>query len=183
MSKNRVFVIGVGMTKFEKPGSREGWDYPAMAKESGTKALEDAGITFERDRAGPRRLRLRRVDVRAARRLRARHDRDPDHQRQQQLLHRVDRAVPGRAVGTRRAGRLRTGAGLREDAARLAVGQLSGPRTAAGSPHPGRGGAASSSRSRRRRGCSARPVSNTCSATAPPPSTSPRSARRTIGIR
>jgi acetyl-CoA acyltransferase len=46
-SKNRVFVIGVGMTKFEKPGSREGWDYPAMAKESGTKALEDAGITFD----------------------------------------------------------------------------------------------------------------------------------------
>ncbi len=47
MSKNRVFVIGVGMTKFEKPGSKEGWDYPAMAKESGTKALEDAGISFD----------------------------------------------------------------------------------------------------------------------------------------
>src|SRR6202161_3576928 len=47
MSMNRVFVIGVGMTKFEKPGSKEGWDYPAMAKESGTKALEDAGITFD----------------------------------------------------------------------------------------------------------------------------------------
>lgn len=46
-NKNRVFVIGVGMTKFEKPGSKEGWDYPAMAKESGTKALEDAGIGFE----------------------------------------------------------------------------------------------------------------------------------------
>jgi acetyl-CoA acetyltransferase len=35
------------MTKFEKPGGKEGWDYPAMARESGTKALEDAGITFE----------------------------------------------------------------------------------------------------------------------------------------
>ena len=46
MSNNRVFVIGVGMTKFEKPGSREGWDYPAMARESGTKALEDAGIAL-----------------------------------------------------------------------------------------------------------------------------------------
>jgi acetyl-CoA acyltransferase len=44
---NRVYVIGVGMTKFEKPGRREGWDYPAMAKESGTKALEDAGITYD----------------------------------------------------------------------------------------------------------------------------------------
>ncbi|HEX4904761.1 MAG TPA: lipid-transfer protein [Acidimicrobiales bacterium] len=45
--KNRVFVIGVGMTKFEKPGRREDWDYPQMAKESGTKALEDAGITYD----------------------------------------------------------------------------------------------------------------------------------------
>jgi acetyl-CoA acetyltransferase len=43
----KVFVIGVGMTKFEKPGRREGWDYPQMAKESGTRALEDAGISFE----------------------------------------------------------------------------------------------------------------------------------------
>jgi acetyl-CoA acyltransferase len=44
---NRVFVIGVGMTKFEKPGGREGWDYPQMAKESGTKALDDAGISYD----------------------------------------------------------------------------------------------------------------------------------------
>jgi acetyl-CoA acetyltransferase len=43
---NRVFVIGVGMTKFEKPGRREGWDYPEMAQESGSKALEDAGIDY-----------------------------------------------------------------------------------------------------------------------------------------
>ncbi|PTR24810.1 acetyl-CoA acetyltransferase [Rhodococcus sp. OK519] len=42
---NRVFVIGVGMTKFEKPGARE-WDYPDMAREAGTKALEDAGIDY-----------------------------------------------------------------------------------------------------------------------------------------
>ena len=47
MNRNRVFVVGVGMTKFEKPGSREGWDYPDMARESGTKALADAGLTFE----------------------------------------------------------------------------------------------------------------------------------------
>lgn len=47
MRGNRVFVIGVGMTKFEKPGRREGWDYPAMAKESGEKALADAGIAFD----------------------------------------------------------------------------------------------------------------------------------------
>src|ERR1700704_5051657 len=34
------------MTKFEKPGRREDWDYPQMAKEAGTRALEDAGISF-----------------------------------------------------------------------------------------------------------------------------------------
>ncbi|PKV99978.1 acetyl-CoA acetyltransferase [Amycolatopsis echigonensis] len=42
---SKVFVVGVGMTKFEKPGARE-WDYPDMARESGTKALEDAGIEY-----------------------------------------------------------------------------------------------------------------------------------------
>ncbi len=43
---SRTFVIGVGMTKFEKPGSKD-WDYPDMAKESGTKALTDAGIPYD----------------------------------------------------------------------------------------------------------------------------------------
>ena len=41
----KVYVIGVGMTKFEKPGSKS-WDYPDMAKEAGTKALDDAGIPY-----------------------------------------------------------------------------------------------------------------------------------------
>src|ERR1700752_2835428 len=43
---NKVYVVGIGMTKFEKPGRREGWDYPQMAKESGTKALEDAHVDY-----------------------------------------------------------------------------------------------------------------------------------------
>jgi acetyl-CoA acyltransferase len=43
----RTFVVGVGMTKFEKPGSRE-WDYPDMARESGTNALDDAGISYDK---------------------------------------------------------------------------------------------------------------------------------------
>jgi acetyl-CoA acyltransferase len=34
------------MTKFEKPGRREGWDYPEMARESGGNALADAGIDY-----------------------------------------------------------------------------------------------------------------------------------------
>ncbi len=41
----KVYVVGVGMTKFEKPGSKE-WDYPDMAREAGTRALEDAGIPY-----------------------------------------------------------------------------------------------------------------------------------------
>ncbi|NRA07493.1 MAG: lipid-transfer protein [Myxococcales bacterium] len=43
---SKVYVVGVGMTKFEKPGSKE-WDYPDMAKEAGEMALQDAGIAFE----------------------------------------------------------------------------------------------------------------------------------------
>ncbi|CAH0559051.1 unnamed protein product [Brassicogethes aeneus] len=39
----RVFVVGVGMTKFEKPGKGEG-DYPDFAKEAITKALQDARV-------------------------------------------------------------------------------------------------------------------------------------------
>jgi acetyl-CoA acyltransferase len=46
-ARNKVYVVGVGMTKFEKPGRRE-WDYPDMARESGTKALEDAGVDYDR---------------------------------------------------------------------------------------------------------------------------------------
>ena len=42
---NKVFVVGVGMTKFEKPGSKQ-WDYPDMAEEAGKKALADAGVAY-----------------------------------------------------------------------------------------------------------------------------------------
>ncbi|XP_031567987.1 non-specific lipid-transfer protein-like [Actinia tenebrosa] len=46
MPGKRVYVIGVGMTKFEKPGRREDFDYPDMAKEAGIKALKDSGIDY-----------------------------------------------------------------------------------------------------------------------------------------
>jgi len=39
----KAFVVGVGMTKFEKPGSKD-WDYPDMGREAGEKALADAGL-------------------------------------------------------------------------------------------------------------------------------------------
>jgi sterol carrier protein 2 len=42
-----AYVIGVGMTKFEKPGSRLNFDYPDMSKEAGTAALKDAKIKYE----------------------------------------------------------------------------------------------------------------------------------------
>lgn len=42
--KRRVNVIGVGMTKFAKPGASA--DYHEMAKEAGSKALEDAGVPY-----------------------------------------------------------------------------------------------------------------------------------------
>jgi acetyl-CoA acetyltransferase len=43
---NRTFVIGVGMTKFDKPGTKEG-DYPDWAAEAGEKALADAGVPYD----------------------------------------------------------------------------------------------------------------------------------------
>jgi acetyl-CoA acetyltransferase len=43
---NKTYVIGVGMTKFDKPGTKEG-DYPDWAKEAGVKALADADIPYD----------------------------------------------------------------------------------------------------------------------------------------
>lgn len=45
-SHNRAFVIGVGMTKFDKPGTKDG-DYPDWAKDAGRLALDDAGISYD----------------------------------------------------------------------------------------------------------------------------------------
>jgi sterol carrier protein 2 len=46
MSTARTYVVGVGMTKFDKPGTKEG-DYPDWAQEAGEKALADAGLGYE----------------------------------------------------------------------------------------------------------------------------------------
>ncbi|KAM3914792.1 sterol carrier protein 2 [Leptodactylus fuscus] len=43
-NQRKVYVVGVGMTKFIKP--RDTVDYPDMAKEAGQKALADAGIPY-----------------------------------------------------------------------------------------------------------------------------------------
>lgn len=47
VQKESVYVVGVGMTKFEKPGKRDDFDYPQMAKEAVTKALKDARISYD----------------------------------------------------------------------------------------------------------------------------------------
>ncbi|MGW1070009.1 lipid-transfer protein [Streptomyces aureus] len=41
----RTYVVGVGMTRFEKPETRE-WQYWDMVREAGTAALADAGIQY-----------------------------------------------------------------------------------------------------------------------------------------
>lgn len=46
MVKTRVYVVGVGMTKFEKPGRNSNVCYPDMSKEAVTIALRDAKINY-----------------------------------------------------------------------------------------------------------------------------------------
>ncbi|KAJ8305348.1 hypothetical protein KUTeg_015893 [Tegillarca granosa] len=41
----RTFVVGVGVTKFEKPETKK-WDYPDMGREAGQEALRDAGLSY-----------------------------------------------------------------------------------------------------------------------------------------
>ncbi|KAJ3319454.1 sterol carrier protein 2, partial [Gonapodya sp. JEL0774] len=43
----KVYIVGVGMTHFDKPGRRKDVDYPDYGIEAGTKALLDAGITYD----------------------------------------------------------------------------------------------------------------------------------------
>ena len=90
----KVFVIGVGMTKFEKPQSKD-WDYPDMAREAGTKAIDG-----RRHQASRRSSRPPSATATAtpARLLRARPLGHPDLQREQQLLDRLDGALHGQAV-------------------------------------------------------------------------------------
>ncbi|MGW0394263.1 lipid-transfer protein [Streptomyces sp. NPDC003042] len=43
---HKSYIVGVGMTKFEKPESRD-WQYWDMAKEAGSAALADAGVGYD----------------------------------------------------------------------------------------------------------------------------------------
>ncbi|TQJ87782.1 lipid-transfer protein [Streptomyces sp. SLBN-31] len=42
----KAYVAGVGMTRFEKPETRD-WQYWDMVREAGSAALADAGVTYE----------------------------------------------------------------------------------------------------------------------------------------
>ncbi|CAP37890.2 Protein CBG20965 [Caenorhabditis briggsae] len=44
-TKPKVYIVGVGMTKFCKPGSVD-WDYPDMVKEAVNSALDDCGLKY-----------------------------------------------------------------------------------------------------------------------------------------
>ncbi|MFI1867885.1 lipid-transfer protein [Streptomyces jumonjinensis] len=48
----RSYIAGVGMTRFEKPESRD-WQYWDMAREAGSQALADAGISYQDVRQVP----------------------------------------------------------------------------------------------------------------------------------
>ncbi|MCF3168289.1 lipid-transfer protein [Streptomyces sp. CB04723] len=42
----KAYIVGVGMTKFEKPETRD-WSYPDMVREAATAALEDARVRYD----------------------------------------------------------------------------------------------------------------------------------------
>ena len=46
-SERKVYVIGVSLTKFIKPGKEDNSDYPQMAKQAAYRALHDAGIEYK----------------------------------------------------------------------------------------------------------------------------------------
>lgn len=46
-SKRRVFVVGVGMTKFIRPGREGNPDYPQMGKQAILRALRDSGLQYK----------------------------------------------------------------------------------------------------------------------------------------
>ena len=152
---NKVYVVGVGMTKFEKPGRREGWDYPQMAKESGTKALEMPASTTREVQQGY----VGYVAGDSTSGQRALYELGmtgiPIVNVNNNCSTGIDGAVPRRAGHPRRAGRLRDGARFREDAARLAGRRRRRTASRRWAATSRRWPRSTSSPSRWRRGCSA----------------------------
>ena len=45
--KMKVYVIGVGLTRFDKPERKKDWDYTDYILEAATKALTDASLNYD----------------------------------------------------------------------------------------------------------------------------------------
>ena len=120
-----VYVAGVGMIPFVKPGANA--PYPVMGAEATGLALADAGVGYDMIQQAYVGYVYGDFDLRPARALPGRHERHSDHQRQQQLLDRLDRAVHGAAGDRIRRARLRAGARLRADEARRTRRRLHRP--------------------------------------------------------
>ena len=97
-----IVVAGVGMIPFRKPGRQPGVSRDGRRRPCAWRWPTPASATTRCSRPTPATSTATRP--RPARALRSRHDRHPDRQRQQQLLHRIDGAVPG-APGDRRPAR------------------------------------------------------------------------------
>ena len=124
---NQAIVAGVGMVPFGKPGASDPYDVMAGAAVRWRWRTPASLTTWCSRRSS---ATSTAIDFRPARALPRRHDRHPDRQRQQQLLDRIDRAVPGPPGGRGRRGGLRPGARVRADAAGRAERALDRPPVA-----------------------------------------------------
>ena len=116
--KDKARIAGVGMVPFTKAGRS-----PAVRRDGGRCRAPGAGRCGHRLRAGAaglRRLRDRRHHLGPAGAVSGGADRHPDRQRQQRLLERIDRAVPGAPGGRKRQRRRGARGRLRADAGRRA---------------------------------------------------------------
>ena len=178
----KVYVAGVGMIPFRKPG--DSLPYHEMGAVGDTPGTRRRRARVRSDSTGVRRLRVRRFDFRPARRVRGRHDRHSGGQRQQQLLDRIDGIVSRPPGGRERRRRMRARRRLRADAAGGAHHALERPaqhlRAFRSSLRRAGGRQGASARDpllRRRR------AGSTCNATAPSSRPSPRCAPRRAGTR
>ena len=181
---NRTFVIGVGMTKFEKPGAKDG-DYPDMGAGGGharrsrtpaspTTSVEQAyvGYCYGDSTSGQRAvygLGLTGIPVVNV---------------NNNCSTGSIGAVHGAPGGPGRARRLRARARLREDGEGLARREVHRPHEPDRQARRGDvRGARAGARRRPRRRCSATPAASTWSATARSPTTTRGSAGRTTSTR
>ena len=173
----KTFVAGVGMIPFTKPGASEPYD--VMGAERRASALADAGIDYA-ECSRPMSAMSTATPPGPVGALPGRPDRHPDRQRQQQLLHRLDGAVPGAAGRGKRRGRLRAGRSASSRCSRARSASIFNDRPSAST----RADAATTNCVDEHRSAAARcassaaPAASTWRSTARSSRRSPRSARR-----